>query len=234
MQTGAFAMMDALGFREAIRTCNGDQLLERMVRLRTSTLKHLEEWRAVNQAMQIAGGVPDVTFLSDTVVISLPEMVSPAMTVHTVAIVASILMSDALDEDPKFVYRGCVSYGEFAVRDHFVVGKAVTAAAELAEIAQGAFVWLDSVALAARAGWADPGAPYHNLMRWKVPMKGGDVFDTFAVLPFGFFHDKPTREAMIRVIDATFAVERLDVQVKRQRTVEFLEAGNESVSRLQR
>jgi len=149
--------------------------------------------------------------------------------VRTAAFTATSIMDEALEQAPHFLYRGCMTVGEFAVSDRFVVGKAISIAASLADRAQGAFVWLDQSAVDA-LGTSRQGrrAARFNLFHWKVPMKGGDEFETLTVTPFGPFHDADQRSQMLKRAMASFdrGEPGLDVQIKKQRTLRFLKAAD--------
>jgi hypothetical protein len=239
MKTGALVMMDALGFRDVWREPGGgERVIKKMRKLRDAAIERMARWGALANELRehTTVPVPDVSFLSDTIVISLPldESQGDALiAVRTAAFTASTIAATALQTEPRILYRGCVTIGEFAVDDHFIVGKAVSTAASLYERAQGAFVWLDSLACAPFAGIDDERVISDGLCRWDVPLKCGDRYNTLAVIPFNTFYSSDERRELIGHASATFdrGATSIDVQVKKQRTLEFLVAADRAVEK---
>jgi hypothetical protein len=248
MKRGALVMMDALGFKGIWRNYDSDRVLEKLSKLVQATNANLRQWTETNKLIEVntPTPLPQATFLSDTVVISTPFVGTPGATpeadafaewmgVRYVAMFASILMAEALETKPRLLYRGCLTVGRFAAADAFLVGPAVDVAAELAPLAQGAFVWLDASARTAlRVGpGRDFGNHLVNLIEHPVPLKGGDTLKTLAVMPFGVFHERKAREEMILQAQETLerGQDRIDVQIKAQRTLEFLRLCSESIER---
>jgi hypothetical protein len=169
------------------------------------------------------------SFLSDTIVLGIkakpsldPFRTAPFSLIVAAGFVANVLR-EATASPPSLSYRGCISYGEFELSDHFIVGPAVDEAAESMDLAQGAFVWLTPSALREAT---QPGVyigPVGNvpLVPYGVPMKGGDTFNTFAVSPLDHRGTREEAIGMTRRILETFSG-GLDVAIKRQNTEQFL------------
>jgi hypothetical protein len=122
------------------------------------------------------------------------------------------------------------------VDERFIVGKAVSVAASLYEKAQGAFVWLDPLAsaeLQVDPPSSDDVIGASSLLRWDVPLKGGDTYNTFAVVPFSLLNGPQLRLELIEHAESIFKKSsEIGVQVKRQRSIEFMKEANRSVGLL--
>jgi hypothetical protein len=122
---------------------------------------------------------------------------------------------------PAFALRGSIAWGDFIMRPECMVGPAVDEAADCAEQAEAAVVWCAPSALHVLEGM--PTRAVHPLfVRWPVPLKGGRAYETFAVSPLTRNHDKATRDAFWSALEPSFDRSRLDVEIKRQRTAEFV------------
>ena len=140
------------------------------------------------------------------------------------------MMRKAAQQVPPLVYRGVVAAGELALDGDgaFLVGPAIDEAAELMQLAQGAFVWLAPSARAIPTPhhppdwWATMGALY------PVPLKQGGAFNTIALSPY---IENPNIDTITaderRQIRAGYEKAmsdlRIDVQLKRQNTLRFLD-----------
>ena len=239
MRNGAFAMFDALGFKgiwdRASKASPPWDVLGKLESL-------------VVQADDIGGFLPQATsalvaegklanvehrtlFLSDTIVVGCwaedptgkdQEGAQWAALLGAARIAANIMARAADAPQPRFAYRGCIAIGDFEIRPpSFVLGRAVDEAAELADSAEAAFVWL--APSAKRVVDTVQRRDELTLLRpWAVPLKGGHRYSTYLVSPYeGVL--APSRRDLRTAIAATFASGRFEVQLKLQNTTEFLD-----------
>jgi hypothetical protein len=246
MQTGAFALIDALGFKGIWKKYGEEQILAKLEKMAKDNI----EYFAATNDMPGPVGAPGlmgsirVAFLSDTIAMAaevgaeLPPGEQTGETVEGRAIGwlvihLSKLLRDAAMTDPPLAYRGCVSFGEFAVRDRFILGPAVDSAAALERLAEGAFVWLDPTARAIVEGqgfrWGKELPEDHDLHRFRVPLKSAQSFDTYAVLPFGPGHC--SRAVVIDRMLSSFDDSSFGVVMKKDNTRSFLQSGAQASER---
>jgi hypothetical protein len=176
----------------------------------------------------------ETIFLSDTVVIGAwADLVSGASVtteqrdlgaiVAVSRLTSSVLAHGALKPAP-LAYRGCITFGDFALEERFIVGPAVDAAAEAIDAADAALVWLAPSAQhvvheAIRVTQVDVA---DLLITHQVPLKGGGSYRTWVVSPFDSLDSPTDREPFVRSVLDTFTGERIDVKVKQQNTAGFL------------
>lgn len=178
METGAFAMFDALGIRDIWKRHDADVVLRKFDEI---------EFRFKSFADRQLGGAghpntkrPDnsikrvkIGFISDTVVVGF--IMKDARTPHFAVMMAARWAAEAfrlgVNLSPAWSYRGVVTYGQFSINDagNFFVGPAVTEAASLYERAEAAVIWLAPSAKGALKGATAsdfrPGRPYHEPTR---------------------------------------------------------------------
>lgn len=162
------------------------------------------------------------------------ETLKYALDWHAIVSVSSSLASalkTAATTEPVLAYRGAITFGEFEIdRDgRFILGPGVDDAAQHAELAQGAFVWVTPKGLAAmersdRLVKRDQPRP---LIRYAVPMKGGLSLDTHVVSPFSSCQVVDELEQLHDALLKSFTGDSLDVAVKRQETEKFLKFAQE-------
>ena len=90
-----------------------------------------------------------VLFLSDTLVVGVDapqaeKLLPPdkGRLIHAACMVAQKVAMDLLDMQPPLASRGCATFGRFDMAGNFLIGPAVDEAAELHELADGAFLWI--------------------------------------------------------------------------------------------
>jgi hypothetical protein len=241
MRVGALAMFDALGFkgiwsRPGIRE-NPELVISKLRDLESRVSAFLDRDfggnrnDAVKNPLNVLGQC-SVSFLSDTVVLGVatktPEELEPhsireenyrGWSLTVAARFANFILREAAKSEPSLAYRGCISYGEFALENNFIVGRAVDAAAEAMDRAQGAFVWFAPEAMTelSRLGLELSTLREQAVVPYSVPLKGGDQYETGVVAPFGPTDSRSERAAIVESILKTFAGS-LDVVVKKQRT----------------
>ena len=222
MKEGAVAMIDALGFRGIWGRCVPEEVIANMSSLKMQLESDLREISA-QPIMQF-----DATFLSDTIVIglSLPDTLSnrDALSVTFVTDILTRILAWSARSSTPLAYRGVVAYGEYEIQPHFIVGKAIDEAASYYELAQAAVVWLlpqtrDIVANQLR------GLPSNtHLIRFKVPLKAGEAFESYTVSPILQARDPQDAEALTTAILNTFQPHSIDIAIKKQNTIKHLRA----------
>jgi hypothetical protein len=241
MRMGVLAMFDALGFkgiwgRPEIRG-NPSVVIDKLLRLERDMNAMLDrefggDRMATARSAGNVLGQCTLAFLSDTVVLGLATK-DPAdgtkeeeyrgWDLMVAARTSSMILREAALGSPALAYRGCIAYGEFALEKNFIVGRAVDEAAENMDRAQGAFVWLTPSAEKELRSWER--MPYslkeHALLEYEVPLKGGDRYTTHVVSPFIQNAVVDERAFLSSRILDTFGGS-VDIEVKRQRTAEFL------------
>ncbi len=202
--------------------------------------------KLLSEAHEVQGGIEDgvsglmtsgklknaevrTLFLSDTIVVGFwaddPTGKDPGnpewAALTAVAHIAAHLMARAANEpEPRLVYRGCISVGEFDLRDPFLIGRAVDEAAEHMDTAEAALVWLTPSAKRVMDSEAPNGLDV--LRPWRVPLKAGQRYSTYVVSPYP--GAAPQRWDDLRLaVRAALTSPRLDVQIKAQNTSEFLD-----------
>ena len=260
MRTGAFLMIDALGFKGIWRRPGLENqpelVIQKLANLQRQVGQYLDQqfggpemrgrmeqdqWssfdlvqaRFLSDTIVLAVAIKDFTrsFLNDTPAAGEPfyTMATKGLAVHVACSLASAMLAAAAKSDPALAYRGCISCGDFEVHDNFLVGPAVDEAAAAIDLAQGAFVWLLPSALDVFMGFAErahsraqdgPTLPY---LPFNVPLKGGDEFSTYAVSPCALAGSSRDRDEIRSRIMDTF-IGGLDVQIKKQNTLRFMDA----------
>ena len=148
MNEGAFAFLDCLGFKGVWNRGVDPSLIVSYLRLAKAKAENgpVQEFAKKYLGSSV---VVSIAFISDTVVVSvqgaknvmLPDLYRGYLI--QLANFACIELIRVFANCPKpLAMRGCVTYGPHLVADTFFLGPAVDEAAEYAEIAQGAFVWL--------------------------------------------------------------------------------------------
>lgn len=183
MRRGAIALLDALGFKGIWKDGHpwtADDVVDKLRRAMQEAHAAAEQDKRVRRSSYPAVGFH---FLSDTVVAVAeapaddcpPSQVVNWLCASVARFTEQMLIST---EPPPLAYRGAISFGDFMVDEPFILGRAVDEAAEAERLAEGAFVWLCPSALAVVN--EQPGI---GTLRYHVPMKGGQHFETLLVPP---------------------------------------------------
>lgn len=233
--TGAAAVMDVLGFKAARKVHGVTRLVSAVRRFRDQverTSKHHGEFGR--------GAITTAT-VSDTVIMARqagetdPEgaLVTLGATVQQIAMAASILVTTAAAGTPSLAFRGCIAAGSLVVADGDIfVGDAIDEAAELAEQAMAAMVWL---APSARAVLEKEAATL-SLLEWPVRLHDRGEVTVLVVNPFWLSAAmagsaqgaEQTLRALLVLLMRPFAASNaIDVVQKRQNTEQFLEYAKE-------
>lgn len=240
MQTGAFALIDALGFKGIWDKHGEDQILAKLEDMQRTTREQVTF--ANGSPIQ---GVPShfgdvhVTFLSDTIAMGCElGQAAPAsdglltervLAISRLVLLLSGLLKSAALTNPPLAYRGCISAGRFTIRGNFILGPAVDQVAEAERLAEGAFVWLNSAArdmLEAEEIAKEPAFPAALcLHRTLVPMKDCQLFETLAVLPYKPDDSEDLKTRINGRLLSSFDDRKHEVVMKRDNTRRFLETG---------
>jgi hypothetical protein len=116
-----------------------------------------------------------------------------------------------------------VNFGDLLVDGSFLLGRAVDDVAEYYEAAEGAFVWLMPSADRLDAAPYPPNAWDTMAFKYGVPLKGGRVIATTAISPFVDTLEVEERRRIRSGYEAAMESSRVDVTVKRQNTLRFLD-----------
>jgi len=94
---------------------------------------------------------------------------------------------------------------------------------EAMDSANAALVWLTPTARRVWVKQLDPTDGVLNavLSPYAVPMKGGDRYETFVANDCASIDDAEERQKHVARVLATFASDRLEVQIKAQNTARF-------------
>jgi hypothetical protein len=225
MQKGAVAFLDALGFKGIWRSADPAAVLEKLQALK----ERLERARVRPDEPSNATGFRSwVLFLSDSLVIastanySRPRPEDEILPLWFVCLGAADAVAAAAENEPTLVYRGSIAFGEFEIREQFLIGPAIDEAAEAEKLADGALIWLCPSA-ARVVERISPTNPLNSGLRvvrnYPVPLKAGGCYRTHVVNPL---LERADPDARVQRILDFFHSDRLDIAVKQQNTANFL------------
>lgn len=227
MPIGIVAVLDALGFKGIWSRRPISEVLAKLGAARREEL-HFPQPQSIAERP-----VPpmSIRFLSDTVVLAAPlpdaridreyEANQDDALVH-VSFRAAMFVARMLasTHGAPIAYRGAISFGEFEIREDFLIGPAIDEAAEAERLAEGAFVWLcpSAMPLALRS-IAD--SELRILMPYAVPLKGGRSINTYVVTPLA---DMLSPHDIRRAIGEVFTSNRIDLVIKYQNTMAMIDS----------
>jgi hypothetical protein len=236
MQMGAVAFLDALGFKGIWRSANPAAVLEKLQALK----ERLEQAQVRPDEPPDATGFRSwVLFLSDTLVIAStanyfkPRAEDEMLPLWFVCLGAADAVAAAAENDPTLVYRGTVAFGEFEIREQFLIGPAIDEAAEAERLADGALIWLCPSATRVVERISPTNALNRDLRvvrDYPVPLKGGGCYRTHVVNPL---LDRADPDTLAQRILNFFRLDRLDIAVKEQNTANFLSQARDDAKRRQ-
>ncbi len=147
MNEGAVALIDCLGFKGVWQRGEADTVLRELRAIMNGAQDALNH--GIFSMAREKGARLRVSFLSDTVVIGADAARSIALSnsdrgrlIIIASQVAQYASAKLLQMSTPLASRGCVTYGLFDMNDTFLIGPAIDRAAELHEMAQGAFIWV--------------------------------------------------------------------------------------------
>jgi hypothetical protein len=181
LAVAAVAVVDALGFKGIWRNHSPHKVLGTLKALKRSAVD-ISTWgnSFVHQDVHVT-----TALFSDTVVTTAVAAAGSAaserdLVRHVVRDVLK-LTTTGLTTDPPMAYRGCIAFGQVMAENGFFVGPAIDEAAESADSADAAIVWLCPSAKD-KLGALVPGETEDiDLLAWQVPMKPTGTLATHAV-----------------------------------------------------
>lgn len=223
MNTGAVALIDALGFRGIWGRHKSADVL--------TALKTMKDWMEARVQAQFSSQPwmqCHVAFLSDTIAVSMALDESTkdreAMSVLYLGDVISWILDRTLRSNVPLAYRGAIAIGSYEVSPHFLIGQAIDDAASAHDLAQGAIIWLTPEARCQVARWLKDQPHNTHLVKFDVPLKGGDTFYTYTVSPLEQARDEDDANVLTRNLLKTFSSSNMEVAVKRQNTADHMRA----------
>jgi len=221
--TGAVALIDALGFRGIWGRHDAEVVLSEL-----RTMKDWMEGRIRDQFSSQPWMQCDVAFLSDTIAVSMALSESTkdraALSAVYLGDVISWVLDRVLRSKVPLAYRGVIAVGHYEVSPHFLIGQAIDEAAGARDLAQGAFVWLTPNARDEVALWLKDQPHNTHLVKFDVPIKGGDTFNTYTVSPLEQARGEEDANRQTRTLLGTFSSSSMGVAIKRQNTARHLRA----------
>lgn len=243
MKEGAFALLDCLGFKGIWRSNEPD--LGAKLWTEHRLIKRLKIADELRQKIEHLGAVqysrtqsvrPEIRMLSDTIALSVQyESEDPPVDdkdrgylLFLAASMVTIVQTHFIVDEPSLPLRGCISYGEHTVINNFLLGPAVDEAATYHELAEGAFVWLLPSASIQYEAWmaTTAGMVDDLLLSHDLPLKGGAKLRCLVVNPLCYDSAEERRRIIDLHMKAMTGINRLDVWLKRQNTIDFLEIAN--------
>ncbi len=250
MKIGAVAILDALGFKGIWKRFESDVVFQKLRDLRDVVVGEVSNAnRDVPRMLFVDPISRSAKFFSDTCVICVsiesatgvvlsPDDEVSMLTQHhalrDLTLTLANFLAHAIVTFPPFAYRGCIATGPFDIDDVFLLGPAIDEAAELASVADGAFVWFSprTQALYERFSSLIPSKvdsnfpEYHTVQNalapiYHVPLKGGHIAESRVVNPLAP-HEPDTRDVLVERLLKTFDTSREDVRRKRSQTEAFL------------
>ena len=227
MRPGAFAYVDALGFKGIWTKGEPGNVLDNLSRLGEfayAVAKNFDGGKVADLGFAFR-----VALLSDTICLGAqPNQPSKrnlklALTVVCHAI-SHILTMGALSE-PQLLYRGCVTCGEFHMTERYLIGPAVDRAAECGQQPFGPFVVVhpeaDEYFVDLSSADGRPKRPIG--LEFDVPVKCGGTLHCIALSPIAQAKGRLQRKKVSdRILDAMSGSDTEQVQ-RRQTTAMFLE-----------
>lgn len=238
METGALAMIDALGIKRAWEKHGPDAVLEKLATIEA-------HFNAFVNGQLGGSGHPNtanpsngikrvpVGFVSDTVVVPfiMKGARDPYFAVMMAARWAAQVTRFALRSEPAWAYRGAIAYGDFSINDRgkFFVGPAVKEAAENCERSVAAVIWLAPSAKTALSGahrsdfWQGP----LTIGEHDIPLKAdgktpATPYRTYAASPFDYPDPPSEAERIVAALLATFDLDEPGVPEKYSHTEALL------------
>jgi hypothetical protein len=223
MFSGAVAIIDALGFRGIWERHLPDDVLGAMKALKAKLENRIAAQFTSQPWMQC-----EIAFLSDTIALSMALDPSTknrmAMSVLYLSDVISWVLEETLRSTIPLAYRGAIALGDYDISPHFLIGKAIDEAAGVHDLADGAFIWLTPQARDEVASWLKDQPHNTHMVKFDVPLKGGNLFHTYTVSPFEQAHNQEDADGLALSLLSSMKGSRMDIAIKRQNTARHLAA----------
>ena len=233
MREGALALIDCLGWKGIWQGIDESVLIAKLDMIQVEVKAEVDKINCEHHDLSYGSIEAQIRLISDTVAVSiqyendvpLVDDITKAYLVRTASLSVVRIQRLFLDREPRIVLRGCISYGNHLVVSNFIIGPAVDEAAAHYELAEGAFVWLLPSA----------GVPYNYanlllhdigslLILYNMPLKGGTRLKSLVINPL-YLENSTDRRNLVSIafLQSMGRVNRLDVWLKRQNTMDFLE-----------
>jgi hypothetical protein len=239
LRASAVALIDALGFKGIERQHDPGRAAAALQTARDA-MATATDFVGQRAALyhNVLGGRASIkkAWFSDTICVVAQQPEQPkvlgdfreidvaAHLVDLVVVCAGFLLrSAALATTVPLTFRGVISSGSALVEGSDIFfGPAIAEAADLYELAEGAFVWLTPGAAALRTPVANP--VYRSTVNYLVPLKGGRSIETRVVNPFmDYLPSDEIGKTIRRGIETAMSGDRLDIAIKRQNTARYLD-----------
>lgn len=147
MRDGVIGLADCLGFKGIWRRASVDTVLGHLELSRVEATNFITN--ILVKEVSEYGLRVELAFLSDTIVATAffdtTKPITPPEKGFLILMVGGVLQRVAtrlIAGNPAISVRGCIHSGQFMMKDTFIIGPAVDAAANMYEAANGAFIWL--------------------------------------------------------------------------------------------
>jgi len=196
-------------------------------------------------------------FFSDTVFISLVYKnelkeidenklaIKKGQLINAISNIAVKILELFIKSEPYLTMRGCISYGEIVYQRDFYAGPAIDIAAEYMDIADGAFVWLHKSAELYYEAYRAENVRQngHNIgvfkldnlspflgcksVNYSMPIKNRNNLQCYVLNPLANFENEEWRQEIISIYKRSMESNNIDVSLKQQNTLAFLNKCNE-------
>lgn len=230
----AVALLDVLGFKRIERNSPHSLAADTLKSART-TMSSFADVILDNFAIQKRYGrdlVIKRLWFSDTIFIVAnfappPETPDPIALeslnralIDIVTLCVQAAITTAARAPRPLAFRGAITVGPAIIEsDDILFGEAIAEAADIYELAEGAFVWLSpKTSRIVESTGSEIGPLNQIFIRYPVPIKTGCSIETMVVRP-GLPGQPGIRAGFERAMEG----DRLDVVFKRQNTLRFLD-----------
>lgn len=243
MKTGAFALIDCLGFKGIWKDGEHSALISKLQSISKAAEiaakkrvfpNGLSEEKPENEKPQL-----EIRLLSDTVAISLcsekPEV--GVFTLMTMTMIIQDLISLYIEKPPYLLLRGCITYGKHTTAENFLVGPAVDEAAEYMNSAEGAFIWFLPAATNVIQKFCDERSQMPEeknpkiitaaldalFPNYQIPIKNSHYLKSRIVNPLYMKSIDDSEKIINSYKDAMKVEGNMSIWMKRQNTLELLD-----------
>ncbi len=240
MKKGAFALIDCLGWKGIWQRSSESALIEKLERIQDEVKAVEDKFNSQHCDMPIKA---QILLISDTVAISIQYENDESLINNTYKsyLVRAASLSVVgiqklfLAEKPRIVLRGCITYGDHVVVKNFIIGPAVDEAANYYEIAEGALVWLHRSAGIHYSQANLLQDDIHSLfIPYDMPLKTGARLKSLVLNPLYLENSADGRRVIIEgYLEAMQGVDRIDVWLKGQNTLDFLQTAESVAAELE-
>lgn len=231
LHLGAVGFIDALGFKGIWRRHDSDEVAATLKKGRSSALRAMKTALgfAYHYVMHRAGALPRISAqaFSDTFMFSLvvgearEREPTLARAAAVVAYGISQMLRTMAQGPVPLTFRGAIAAGDCMIDpdNQIFIGPAVDEAAQLMDLANGAFTWLAPGTARLDYSWLKTSHLNPALVDYRVPLKNGSSILTKVVNPVALVSHKAPDFNQIRLnYSKAMESQLVDVEVKRQNT----------------